>query len=248
MLTVFDLFSIERPALSTEEIMEHLGTSRGTAYRYVAELTASGFLVRMNGLLFLGPRIIELDYFIRQSDLDMHVVQPVLRALSEQCECDVLLADYFDDRIVVRYHQRRDENLAVSYGRGRRMPLFKGAASKAILAALPASRQKRLYESYDAEIREYGLGGSWKEFRASLSGFKKAGYVTSIGELDQGNAAVAAPISFDPRTNLPGSVSLIFSEKRFKLTSEDVVGRICQNAAQEISQLIEKHLEKTAVA
>jgi DNA-binding IclR family transcriptional regulator len=242
MLAVLDAFSPERPTLTTEEIMTEFGYSRGTAYRYVAVLMSTGFLSKVGGYLSLGPRIIELDYFIRQSDLDLQAIQPVLRSVSERCECDVILASFFDDRIVVRHHERGTDQLTMSYGRGRRMPLCQGAASKAILAALPLPRQKRLFTKFEAEVKKAGLGSTWKEFRSKLASLRKAGYVTSKGELDAGNVGISAPIFLDSPPNLPGSLALIFSAKRFALADEKLIAQICMDAASQINLLISNHL------
>ena len=73
-LSILGLFGPDRPTLSAESITESLGFTRPTGYRYLRELVASGLLVRLApGTYALGPRIIELDWQIRQSD-------PLLRA------------------------------------------------------------------------------------------------------------------------------------------------------------------------
>lgn len=238
MIAVFDAFSDEKATLTTNEIMAFLGCSRGTAYRYIRELTSSGFLSKVGGSLSLGPRITELDYYIRKSDLNLQAIQPVMRALCDRFECDVLLTSFFEDRVVVMHHERGADQFTMSYGRGRRMPLFRGAGSKAILAALPLARQKRLFANYPAEIDEAGLGKTWKEFRTKLAAMRRGGYVTSVGELDKGNVAVAHPVFLDPLPNPPGSLVLVFSAKRFAIIDEKLVGQICMDAAAQINAFI----------
>lgn len=239
MLAVLDVFSLETQTLTAEEVMSRLGYSRGTAYRYIRELTTSGFLSRIGGKLSLGPRIIELDYYIRQSDPNLQVIQPVMRSVSDRLDCDVLLTSFFEDRVVVRHHERGTDQLTMSFGRGRRMPLFRGAGSKAIIAALPSARQKRLFADYAEEIKESGLGSTWKEFRANLAAMRRAGYVISMGELDRGNVGVAAPIFLDPAPNPPGSLVLVFSARRFAIVDEALLAQICVDAAAQINALIQ---------
>ena len=237
MLAVFDVFSPEEPHLTADEIMQRLNYSRGTAYRYIRELTSAGFLKRVAGSYSLGPRIIELDYFIRQNDPNLRIIQPMMRALSDRLECDALWASFFGDHVVVSHHERGTSALVVSYGRGRRMPLFRGAGSKVIVAALPTARLKRLYEDNAAEVIAAGLGSSWKDFRSAMSAERRAGFSISRGELDRGNVGIAAPISFDPSQS-PGSLVLVFNEKRFAIADEKLIVRITVDAAAQISAMI----------
>lgn len=238
MLAVFDVFTPTEPSLTADEIMTRLNYSRGTGYRYIRELTYAGFLAKVGGAYSLGPRIIELDYFIRQNDPNLQIIQPVMRALSDRLECDSLWTSFFGDHVVVTHHERGEGLQAVSYGRGRRMPLFRGAGSKVILAALPAAQQKRLYQNNERDIVAANLGTSWKEFRRNLVTIERAGFSVSRGELDRGNVGVAAAISLDP-PNPPGSLVLVFSERRYAIIDEAVVARVTMDAALQINGLIE---------
>jgi len=72
-LAILGLFSGERPIWQPDAINAALGYSRPTGYRYVKALVAAGLLHRLEpGLYCLGPRIIELDYQLRQSQLEIH--------------------------------------------------------------------------------------------------------------------------------------------------------------------------------
>jgi DNA-binding IclR family transcriptional regulator len=237
MLAVFDVFTPEEPSLTADEIMARLNYSRGTAYRYIRELTTVGLLARTGSRYSLGPRIIELDFFIRQNDPNLHVIQPVMRALSDRLECDSLWASFFGQQVVVTHHEHGVTNLTVSYGRGRRMPLFRGAGSKVILAALPTVRQKNLYLANTAEIAAAGLGASWTEFKSAMTAIRRAGYFVSKGELDRGNVGVSAPIALDP-PNAPGSLTLIFGAKRYATADQQLLANITKDAAAQIDRLI----------
>lgn len=237
MLAVFDVFTPAEPSLTADEIITRLSLSRGTGYRYIRELAGVGFLARVGGAYSLGPRIIELDYFIRENDPNLRIIQPMMRELSDRFECDAIWTSFFGEQVVVTHHERGEGVQAVSYGRGRRMPLFRGAGSKVILAALPVAQQKRLYQRHETDILAAGLGASWKEFRRALTTIERAGFCISKGELDQGNVGIAAAISLDP-PNPPGSLVLVFSEKRFAIIDESVVAGIAMDAAARINGLV----------
>ncbi len=237
MLAVFDVFTPQEPSLTADEIMMRLNYSRGTAYRYIRELAAAGFLKRIGGAYSLGPRIVELDYFIRENDPNLNIIQQVLRALSERLECDTLWTSFLGDHVVVNHHERGTAAHLVSYSRGRRMPLFRGAPSKVIVSALPHAQLKRLYEANVTEAEAAGLGGSWKEFRARMTAIRRAGYYISRSELDRGSIGIAAPIILDTPQQ-PGSIGTVFGEKRFATSDENLLVRITIDAAKQVSGLI----------
>ena len=82
MLSVLDLFTSEQPVWTAEEMIAKLGYSRPTGYRYVRELCAAGLLARNASKYFLGPRVIELDYQIRQADPLTTSGQEVMKELA----------------------------------------------------------------------------------------------------------------------------------------------------------------------
>lgn len=216
MLAVFDAFSLESPTLTAEEIMARLGYSRGTAYRYVRELVAVGFLARAGGGAFtLGPRIIELDFTIRQCDPVLHAAAPWMLALRRKFECDVLLTAFYDGHVVVTQHEFGNSEIRMSYGRGRAMPLFKGAPSKAILSALPPARQRKIYDANSRQIAAAGLGTRWEDFKAALLKMRKAGHCITFAELDAGNVGVAVPLVVDP--TFFGSLALVLGDTRYEV-------------------------------
>lgn len=217
MLSILDLYVPPgRPALTAEQIMNALDFTRGTAYRYIKELVDAGLLSRIGAAYTLGPRVIELDYYIRQFDPVLHASRVPLEDIRDKFECDVLLASYFSDRLVVSQHLKGSEELRVSYGRGHAMPLFRGAGGKVILATLPARWQRKLYDSHKADIAQDGGPATWEQFRDGLSQVRKAGYAMSFGELDRGNVGIATAIVHEAPTP-PSCVCLLFSEKRYAI-------------------------------
>ncbi|MES2415620.1 MAG: IclR family transcriptional regulator C-terminal domain-containing protein [Pseudomonadota bacterium] len=237
MLAVFDAFSAERPILTAEDIMARLGYSRGTAYRYVRELVAGGFLTRVAGSAYtLGPRIIELDYAIRQGDPVLNAGVPVMQALRKKFECDVLLASFYNDRVVVTHHERGDTGITVSFGRGRAMPVYKGAPSKAILSVLSPARQKKIYTEFRQDIAAEAMGSSLEEFRSKLAVIKKQGHCISLGELDPGNVGVGVPLSPEP-ASAGGSLSLVISRARYDVLDKALLVEVLTAAARQVENL-----------
>jgi len=93
------------------------------------------------------------------------------------------------------------------YERGRPLPLFYGAASRIILANLPAAQLKKLYDSSAAEFTAADLGGSFEAVRATLKEIRQRGWDYTIGQVTPGITGIAAPV-FDAGNSLLGSLSL----------------------------------------
>lgn len=243
MLAVFDAFSAEHPILTAEEIMARTGYSRGTAYRYVRELVSGGFLARVRGGAYtLGPRIIELDHAIRLCDPVLLAGTPVMQALRDKFECDVLLTSLFDGRVLVIHHEMGGDRIIMSYGRGRVMPLFRGAPSKALLAGLPPSSIKRIYTEHAREIASSDLGSNLEEFKGHLASIRKQGYCVSRGELDRGNVGFAVPVWTDNRY---GSLALVFRTARYDIIDKALVKKLLTDAARQIETTTE-HLSSSS--
>lgn len=234
-LSILSLFGPDRPTLSAEAITESLGFSRPTGYRYLRELVASGLLVRLApGTYSLGPRIIELDWQIRQSDPLLRSGLPVIRDLSSATGFEVNLVGRYGDHIVTTHQQHGLERLPLSFGRGRPLPPFRGAGSKIIVAHFPRTRLRRLYEAHRTDAIDARLGKHWEEVRQALAAIRRQGFAVSHGELDPGYVGVAAPV-FSADGDILGSVIAALPKERLAVTDLDrLTGRI-RTAGQAIT-------------
>lgn len=237
-LAVLQLFSADDPVWTAERIIEHLGYSRPTGYRYVRELVATGLLVRVASAAYsLGPRIIELDYQIRQSDPLLKAGLPVINDLVAVSGCEVNLIGLYGEQIVTTHQQHGVERLPLSFGRGRPMPLFRGAGSKMIVASFPRSRLKRLYATHGDDAQAAGLGVDWDGFKAAMAAIRRAGFAMSRGELDAGFAGVAAPV-FTADGEILGSVIAALSVQRLGITDLDRMVGLVKSGGQRISDAV----------
>ncbi|KQU28468.1 MULTISPECIES: IclR family transcriptional regulator [unclassified Rhodococcus (in: high G+C Gram-positive bacteria)] len=208
MLHILELFSESQPTWSTAAILEVLDTSRSTGYRYIKSLHDAGLIASVrNGQYSLGPRIIEMDLQIRQTDPLLLASRGVLEDLVDTIGHSALLCRPFGDSVLCVGEYRAPLSPANRFSRGERRPLFHGAVSKVILAHLPHHRLKALYPRQREEIERAGLGDSWSTFRTTLGAFKKDGYVVTVGEFNPGVCGVAAPVLTERRTAL-GSVGV----------------------------------------
>ncbi|MEE8083682.1 MAG: IclR family transcriptional regulator [Alphaproteobacteria bacterium] len=233
MLKVIDAFSEEAPVWTVDRLVEGLATSRSTTYRYVRELCEAGFLAAVGGGGYiLGPRIIELDRQIRHCDplatLGRELVTAILPHVGEGI---VFICGLLGDDVISVYRRENRNSLDISYSRGRPMPLFRGSASRIILAHLPERRLMKLFLHHRRDIAEAGLGGEWDEFRANLKEIREHPYLSSRAQVDQGVFALSAPV-FDGYGNILASLTLAMPEARADTESMEVLAAIIVGAAR----------------
>ncbi len=220
MLSVLDLFSNEHPSWTIEEMAEHLGFAVPTMYRYVKELTQSGLLRNISAARYgLGTRIIELDYQIRNADPLIMASQQPMKKLAETSGCDVVLGTIYANRIITINHAFGLEDLAISYVRGKKMPLLRGALSKCILSTLARSELKKIMQESADEF----LGLSTESVFDEIKEIRKQGYAVTHSQLNQGFVGIAVPYQ-DKQQQVNASLGFIVSEQRhsFMETSKAV--------------------------
>jgi IclR family KDG regulon transcriptional repressor len=88
-------------------------------------------------------------------------------------------------------------SVRLSYASFRRGPMHRGASGKVLAAWLDEAERERLIESTPEPTT----------LRAALDRIRHAGFAFTVGELDEGAAAVAAPI-LDRRGRLVAGLSI----------------------------------------
>ena len=234
MALVLNAFSINRPALTVDEVAQLIGASEATAYRYLGELCESGLLSRRIGLYVLGPKVIELEFIIRSCDPILHASEDVMRRLAETTGCNVLLCNIYNETIVNVFHAFGREPLDLIFTRGRPMPLFRGSQARAILSVLDRRQIKRIYERHEGDPDLKRIAANWDEFKTLLQETRRRGYYISRNELDSDVTGIAAPV-FDRDRTVLGSLVLAFLSSRPPPISEKAIAQIVVDTAQTLS-------------
>jgi len=182
-------------------VSEHLGFSRSTVYRYLADLCEHGLLAQGSGNAFvLGPKIFSLEYRLRKSDPLTLAGRPIVQSLVEEFGGTALVNRLFRDRFICVDFETSLPEGQETHRRGQPMPLVRGANARAIQAHLPRHRLVRIYEENAAEFAASGLGRDFGELQAKLREVRAAGVCLSDGELRPGIVGIAAPILVGPDT------------------------------------------------
>jgi DNA-binding IclR family transcriptional regulator len=218
-LQVLKLFGNGRSALRAGEVMQSLGVSSATAYRYLADLEDAGLLER-SGLnrYGLGPAIVELDREIRSSDPLIGSADEVMKGLAERTGGSVLLARLHGHRVIcVHAVLGRFAPARVSYERGHAMPLYRGATSRIILAHLPVKRLRELVRHDGAGLRAAGLPDSAPALVQRFAPLRDAAVCVSRAEVDADAVGIASPLHNGP--HLLGSLSVVLASSAPTLTT-----------------------------
>lgn len=239
MLGILDLFTEEKPAWTAEAVIQWLGASRATTYRYLKSLLKAGLIApTVDGSYVLGPRILEFDRQIRLHDPLLGAARPVLEGLVARIDGVALLCSFYGDKVLCIDQARSGTTVETSYERGRPMPMFRGATSKVILAHLPPYQQRNLMLHRGPEIAAAGLG-DWESFRRILRAIRRAGYCIAKGEVDPGAAGVAAPVLEGGK--VVGSLSIVVRAALCSDTQLHDIGAQIAEAARTVEARMAEH-------
>lgn len=238
LLNVLGLFTTERPEWTVESAARELDLAVSTAYRYFRSLTKAGLIVAsVTGRYVLGPAIIQYDRQIRLLDPVLTSAQPIMTRLAQQLPLNVilLLCRLFRNQVICVHQEARERtHFATSYERGRPMPLFRGAASKIILAHMPPRTVKALYLANAEQFKHASLGSSWDEVKPRLREFRSAGVAITRGELDPGMVGVAVAV-FDHAEAVIGSLSLVLEQRHLTQKFVETATQQLRAASAEIT-------------
>jgi IclR family pca regulon transcriptional regulator len=199
-LTILSAFRSGRPLLGVSELGRDIGLSRSTTHRYVATLSALGYLQQDSGTkkYRLGPRVLDLGFSAINSMEVREVAAPHLRQLSDDTGYTVNMAILDDLDIVYvercrsgRAAQREiDLNLHV----GARLPAYCTSLGKVLLAFLPADERTARLEQVDFARRGPNTLTSRTALVAELKRVREDGFAINNEELAYGLRSIAAPV------------------------------------------------------
>src|SRR6185437_10873442 len=182
------------------ELATDAGMPTSTAYRLLAELEQHGLVQRgPDSTVALGTRLVALGR-TAEAGLRERIVEPavaVMVELSDEVgETVILTAPCALEAIVLHVVEAERHSVRLSYTVYRRGPLHRGASGKILAAFLEPAEQDRLVDA----VGDPGL-------EAELEQIRRDGVAVTVAELDEGAAAVAAPI-LDRRGRLVAGLSV----------------------------------------
>lgn len=139
--------------ITVRELAEHLGIHRSMAYRLVATLEQSGFVVRAGGgELQIGIRLVGVA---RAAARDVQAVAlPELLAAADELDATVFLAAYDGEAAVTLVSaEPRHANAVVAQRPGSRHPIGRGAPARVIRSVVdPVAHPPARFELSQDEV------------------------------------------------------------------------------------------------
>lgn len=241
-LAILDFFGPGSLQVSAETILDRTGLSKATVYRYIKDLCDAGLLTRVgSGSYSLGPRIIELDWMMRQYDPILIAGREAMHQLAEETRLAVFSSVFYDDRIINTYIVEPNEKFSYRFGRGQPIPLFSGAQSKVLISYQNGRRLRKLFEAKIAGNQDHPLRDwSWGDFVRATNRIRKDGYCVTSNELTGGLKGIAAPLLPPGTKEAVGSICAVGTEETFALLrDESVIERVIDTADRIAANLAE---------
>ncbi|URM26128.1 IclR family transcriptional regulator [Pseudomonas frederiksbergensis] len=235
LLSVLDLFGPQTLKIDPDTIAERMGLSRATVYRYVKDLCDAGLLTRVDaGSYGLGPRVIELDWMMRQYDPILVAGRELMHELSAQTGLAVFASVFYDGRIINTYIAEPTDTYQFAFGRGQPLPFFRGAQSKVLIAFQKGRRLQRLFDEHMANDPDCPY--DWPSFSKAAKKIRKDGYCLTHDELNLGLTGIAAPIIQPDIDEVVGSLSAVGSTQSFKLLRQETVIEMVMDTTRRIAE------------
>jgi len=249
LLSVLSLFSMEESEWTVEGAAKRLGLATSTAYRYFHSLSNAGLIVAFAaGRYVLGPAIVQLDRQMRLLDPLLRIATPIMQQLVRDSKTPgvFLLCRLYRSQVMCVHQEYAGKlDYAVSYERGRLMALHRGAASKVILANLPARSVRVFHQNNKDDMKAVGLGRDWQSVKTSLRRIRSSPTCVTHAELDPNVTGIASPV-FDPEGEIIGSLGLVLADKHSSASKIEASTEMISKAAAKITSQLAALAIKTS--
>jgi DNA-binding IclR family transcriptional regulator len=217
----------ESAELTVAKLASDTGMPTSTAYRLLAELERHGLVQRgADRTVTLGTRLVALGRSAEEG-LRERLVEPARGPMSELSaavgETAILTAPCGLEGIVLHAVEADQHSVRLSYARFRRAPMHRGASGKILAAYLEPAERERLLEAAATP----GLAQQLERIRAD-------GFAFTVGELDEGAAAVAVAV-LDRRGRIAAGLSVAGPAQRIAADPEGLRAAVL-DAAQRIER------------
>lgn len=216
-LMILLMFTDERTHISANDVADHLGVSRATAYRYAQTLIRSEFLTEEPGKGFrLGAKVMELARIARRSYGLSEMALPHMRQLALSTKETVLLTRRIGTSILcLEREEWPGQFVRMSYERGSRLSLNAGASALVLLAWLPGDYVREVLDSETLPRYTSATLTKTDEILDRLAQIREEGYCLARGEVDPDAAGIAVPI-FDAHGDVCAGLSVVTLSTRLQ--------------------------------
>lgn len=238
---ILDLFQPENPIWTQADLGRATGMNRPAISRIVRYLDERGYLTQAasRGKYQLGPAAIDLGRRAQAGFDLVSVCHPMLTEIAEKTGESVLLTEYniaANSVVCIDQIESQRGGLRVFERIGATFPLHAGAAPKAVLALVSATKQAAYLAQPMAAFTSHTVIDP-KVLQMDLQATKKRGYALSEEETYEGVIGIGA--GFVDHLGQPrGSIAVAGPRHRIDENRSHEIGQLLQKAAMGISQSI----------
>ena len=196
LLGLFDALAKKPDGLTLAELNGVLESPKSSLLNLLRPLVAEGYLMHSHGLYRLGPTAFRLAANIMSVWNFSKLGRPYLEEMAARSKESVYIGVLDRDAQVITYVDAIDSGHSIRYAVtvGANRPLYCTAAGRVLLAFADADFQEDYLRTVKLVRRTEHTLTDRKELRKKLEQIRRTGLSTSVGEMFEGSAAIAAPI------------------------------------------------------
>jgi IclR family KDG regulon transcriptional repressor len=195
-IDILTSFSEESPTLSLSEVADRANLSKPTAFRILSSLRHRGFITQdtERGDYALGYEIVALAGVRRRQTKVWEVAMPFMRRVRDAVDETVLLCirtgneRYILDQVESTQPIRRVAKI------GERVPLYAGAASRILLAAMTETEIDEYLRTTTLERLGPATFTDERRLRKELASVRQSGYAIGHNERNHGGSGLAVGV------------------------------------------------------
>lgn len=239
-LKVLECFGNGQEGLTLMELARKQGWTKTSAYRYLATLTALGYLEIDEASRRYRPtvRVLNLGYIALNALSFPELALPFLETLSRRFDESTNMAVLDGTEVVYVARAGSKRILATNLHVGSRLPAHCTSLGKVLLAFLPdEERERRLTKIAYVKYTQKTISSPLK-LRRVLSEVRRQGYAVNDQELDLGLRSCSAPV-FDKEGKSIAAINVSVSSVRVSV--EEIVAKFVPaltTASQEITKIL----------
>ncbi|WP_066174885.1 IclR family transcriptional regulator [Bacillus marinisedimentorum] len=233
---IIESFSFKEPLLTLVEIAEKTGLANATVHRSLKTMIDRGYIEKdsKTGKFKLGMEFVRVGGVVVQSTDVVSIATPFLEKLAKTTELNTNLSVYDRGKALCLINIESFHRFGHEIKVGQRLPIYAGALSKAIFAALPEQEIEKII-SQDLELFTPNTIAEKEVLLNELNIIKERGYSVSKGELSLGVKAFAKPL-FNYEHKMVGGIAISGPDYFIKEEMEENLLNELNNTADEISK------------
>lgn len=236
-LTVLTCFTPESPEWGITALAVHVGMPKSAVHKILASFQRWGVVAqdRQTRRYRLGLRVLQLAEAVSPSRELREEVGEQMDFLARMTRETIALRVIDGEESMTLDIRESPEQMRMTGGVGRRYPLYAGASNLVLMAHLPRSTVEQIVQNRAPNAHKARL--DFPCFWSRLEQIREQGYVMTIGEVEPGVAAIAAPIR-DYSSRVIAGISI--SGPTYRIPEErmgDLVKLVCEAAARSSRRL-----------